>query len=1187
MVLPAREETFSDRIEPHLRPSSPAVADEFTEIAALAAVLCNAPMALIMLRKDHDYTVIATHGLAVTPELRSAGFCASTLAGEPDIFVLPDATADTRFQNTAPVRGAPGIRFYAGAKLIRGPGDVLGTICVLDCRARSLSPEQERGLRALSHQVVARAELGQMLSARQTETERLREALIRSETLESIINQSGFIAIHRSLAPGWPIEFISDNVSEFGLHPHDLVGRTSAEINFLHPDDRARITCERSEFETGTATSLTQRYRLVVPCQPLRWVDDVTRIVRPSCGGSPELHSVLHDVTAAVTRSQHLRLMDQALKACNNGIVIVDAQAPDHPVIQVNPGFERITGYQSHEIVGRNCRFLQGPDRDQPGLSDLRRALARNKACRVVLRNYRKDGTMFWNELDISPVHAADGTLTHFIGVQTDVTARRQAEDSLQRRDAIHKAASFAAETLLNAADHHRALPVALEQIGEATRADHVAIWRQTAADDGHRLLNLETIWGGDLPATSRNRFQNLPWETADGWSFADFLRDGRPVQSHRDTCAPQENALWHSLGADSFLCLPVFTGRGSFWGMMSLGFKNQSALWTPEEIDALLSTTRVLGAVILNRATATALQLSEHRFKTLSAVSPGGIFQTDASGRLSYINERFAQIFGLTDPTAPTLETCYARIHPADLPACQSAWENAVRDRHNFAAEFRVVHHAETRWVRAVATALNNAGGSDGFVGTLDDVTNYHIAANALRESETRYRSLVTNLKEVVFQTDDAGFWTLLNPAWQEVTGFTVEESLGSLFLNYVHPDDRERNNRLFLPLIERKKDHCRHEVRYLTKSGGYRWIEVFARLVVDNGDNITGTAGTLYDITERKLAEENLVKQRIAIEAAIDGVAILDSSGRYTYLNPMHLELFGYKEQRDLLGQSWSVLYSPDEARRIEDEAFPALIRDGKWRGAATARRIDGSTFSEEVSLTQIQDGGLVCVCRDITARLNAEETIRASLQEKEVMLKEIHHRVKNNMQIVSSLLNLQLGHLHDESARRLFIESQNRIASMALIHEKLYQSGDLSRIAFGEYLRDLTDNLLSAFGASARGISFELKISYVQLGIDTAIPCGLIVNEIVSNSFKHGFPNGGPGRIAIELDRAGDDQLRLVIRDNGRGIPADFDVRQTRSLGMQLVKTLVRQLRGTLEIVPGSGAAFVLTLREVSRK
>lgn len=761
--------------------------------------------------------------------------------------------------------------------------------------------------------------------------------------------------------------------------------------------------------------------------------------------------------------AEQLRLMGLALNASTDGIVITDARLPDNPLIMANPAFERITGYSAAESIGHNCRFLQKNDHDQPALTALRSALRKKQGCRVVLRNYRKDGRPFWNELHIAPVHNASGETTHYIGIQSDITARKEAEDALRQRDAILEGVNFAAETLLNEPDLASSLPVVLEQIGEATGSDHVCLWQELSTTANVSHLVPAKLWSNpDLPLANQAMLRAMTWDTAHGWPDAEQLRQGRGIQHVLTGFGAEEQEFLLTLNVSSFLCLPIQTVQGFFWGALSLGSARRSSAWGFVEIEALRSATRVLGSVIHDR-------------------------ETDA----------------------------------------------------------------------------------------------------ALRISEERFRSVVTNLKEVVFQTDATGLWTFLNPAWHEVTGFTIEESVGTPFLDYVHPEDRERNNRLFGPLIERKKEYCRHEVRYLTKDGSYRWIEVFARLVVDAENRTIGTAGTLNDITQRKQAEQALQKQRVAIEAAVDGVAMVDEAGCFTYLNQTHVEMHGYHHPSELLGKTWKGFFSEKELERSRQEALPELARTGKWRGTVTAIRRDGSTFAQEISLTHIEGGGLVCVCRDITDRIAAEQFILNSLQEKEVMLKEIHHRVKNNMQIVSSLLNLQLDHLQDENARSMFIESQNRIASMALVHEKLYQSTDLARIDFTDYISDLTENLASMLGARARAITFQLKSADVLLGIDTAIPCGLIINELVTNAYKHGFPQGGPGQVALSFERLADGRLRLEVADTGRGIAAEIDLQKTRSLGMQLVNTLVRQLHGTIEVKRENGTRFILNLQENVRK
>lgn len=243
-----------------------------------------------------------------------------------------------------------------------------------------------------------------------------------------------------------------------------------------------------------------------------------------------------------------------------------------------------------------------------------------------------------------------------------------------------------------------------------------------------------------------------------------------------------------------------------------------------------------------------------------------------------------------------------------------------------------------------------------------------------------------------------------------------------------------------------------------------------------------------------------------------------------------------------------------------------------------------------------------------QEIAERRRAEEKTNASLQEKEVLLKEIHHRVKNNLQVISSLLNLQSDYVNDQHALDIFHDSQHRIRSIALIHEKLYGSDNLAQIDFAEYVRDLVAYLSRVHGANARGISLTVHAQDIFLDINTAVPCGLILNELVSNCLKHAFPFSqdtlpggdrlsGPGKrleedrplargdeIHIELSTNDAHQLALTVADNGVGFPEDMDFRNTTSLGLQLVNTLVAQLDGTIQLGNGQGTKFRITYSEL---
>jgi two-component sensor histidine kinase len=222
-----------------------------------------------------------------------------------------------------------------------------------------------------------------------------------------------------------------------------------------------------------------------------------------------------------------------------------------------------------------------------------------------------------------------------------------------------------------------------------------------------------------------------------------------------------------------------------------------------------------------------------------------------------------------------------------------------------------------------------------------------------------------------------------------------------------------------------------------------------------------------------------------------------------------------------------------------------------------------------------------------RDITERKRAEEAAQASLREKEILLREIHHRVKNNMQVISSLFNLQSEHIQDENARRMLKEGQLRIRSMALVHEKLYRSRDLSKIDFADYLQSLAEHLFQFFRVDADRIRLETDLEGVPLNINSAVPCGLLATELITNALKHAFPGERKGAVGIRLHRRESGLVELRVADDGVGFPEAVDFRNTESLGLQIVNLLIGQLEGTIELERKEGTAFTISFRELQYK
>jgi PAS domain S-box-containing protein len=323
--------------------------------------------------------------------------------------------------------------------------------------------------------------------------------------------------------------------------------------------------------------------------------------------------------------------------------------------------------------------------------------------------------------------------------------------------------------------------------------------------------------------------------------------------------------------------------------------------------------------------------------------------------------------------------------------------------------------------------------------------------------------------------------------------------------------------------------------------------------------------------------------------LDLAEDAIISIDADQRIVLFNQGAEKTFGYTRE-EMLGQNLDQLlpsrFIEHHRQHIQDFANSSTpARTMGERREIFGRRKGGIDFPAEatISKARIADHWLFTVIlRDITARKIADESIRASLREKEVLLKEIHHRVKNNLQVVSSLLGLQSRTLEDAPIRRMFQESQNRVYSMALVHESLYQSENLSEIDFPAYIGQLASYLVRSYGVDPRRIQISNTIDDLRLTMDNAIPCGLIINELVSNSLKYAFPGDRTGRVDIRMQQDESHQIRLQVSDDGVGLPEGIGFSSTKSLGLRLVRTLADQLGASIEMERGGGARIILTFQ-----
>jgi PAS domain S-box-containing protein len=463
------------------------------------------------------------------------------------------------------------------------------------------------------------------------------------------------------------------------------------------------------------------------------------------------------------------------------------------------------------------------------------------------------------------------------------------------------------------------------------------------------------------------------------------------------------------------------------------------------------------------------------------------------------------------------------------------------------------------------------------------------------IRESENLLRTIISVTKDAMIVIGTDGLISMFNPAAEKVFGRTSKEMIGQP-LDILMPEEyREKHHGYVKGYFDTGEPHnAIGKILELPAlhSDGHIFLMEISLSSGSHGEKPFVIAAA-RNITERKKAEEALrMSERSLSEAqriSHLGNWDLDLVKNELRWSDEIYRIFGLKPQE--FGANYEAFLDavhPDDREFVDTSYTNSVKNNTPYDIIHRIVKSDGEVRYVHEKAEDIKDERgetirSIGTVQDITERKQAEEQIKASLREKDVLLQEIHHRVKNNMQIISSLIKLQSRHIKDEQALETFMSTQNRVLSMAIIHDRLYRSKDFARVDFAEYALSLANHLFSVYGIDLSTTKLKTDIKDIFLDINTAIPCGLIINELVSNSLKHAFPDSKKGEIKITMRALNKKEIELTVTDNGIGLPKDIDIRKTESLGLHLVTILAEdQLHGKIKLDRTEGTSFQIKLR-----
>lgn len=843
--------------------------------------------------------------------------------------------------------------------------------------------------------------------------------------------------------------------------------------------------------------------------------------------------------------------------------------------IEWEGAIEKITGYGPDEFrkLDRNAWVKQiHPEDRMRMIKAINRSIETGDKFNEEFRFKRKDGNYIYVEYGSVYLKNKDGSVFRALGVIKDVTERKLNQEQIEKSEEKYR--------------------IVAEQTGQVVY--------------DYNLLTEKIEWAGAVKAITGYDFEDIQAVDFNVWMEYIHPEDlNRALEKHYEA---METCSYHEI-------YRLRKKDGSYF------YAEDSGVYLKDEMGRVCRMLGVIKDITESKLNQKKLEESEERFRIASEQTGQIVYDCNVeTGKI----ELAGAIKALTgyDPEevlALNVSNWTKNVHPED--------RGRALDIHSKARKNGSHHHEEYRFRRKDGSYFyaedsgvflkNEKGKIYRLFGVIKDITERKLARINLEESEERLRVASEETGQIVFEHDFLKGTIKRTGAITELTGYSVEEfqSSNEGWIDHIHPEDRERVVEEFKKYWK-DADRFRVEYRFRRKDGSYFYLEDSGIYRRDEKGKIIKALGVMKDITTIKLATDKLRESEARYRSFIDnfkGIAFqVDMDFTPTFMHGALEEITGYREEDFLSGNIfWHQLIDPEDLPVFNANGKKLkLIQDTFIEKDYRIRKKDGELRWVREAIQNVPLGCegkrvLEGTIYDITEKKEVEENF-AKIQE--IRKKEIHHRIKNNLQVISSLLELEAEKFEDSAVVEAFRESQNRVISMSMIHEELYKSRDMETIDFEAYLRKLTSDLLKSYKIGGETVLLKLSVEDIFLRMDTAIPLGIVVNELVSNSLKHAFSEGREGEIYIKLCQMDDygnkrinnmksninknrhserkNQYILIVSDNGLGFPENVDFRNTDSLGLQLVNALVDQLEGSIELdIDGKTEFRINFLEDVS--